>query len=83
MLTLTLDTALNSFFTHTDLAGNLIDRTAVGVLDNIIEDIALVQNAPTQNAPVPEPGTLLLLSSGLFGLLGYGRRFRQHVGREE
>ena len=25
-------------------------------------------------APVPEPGTMMLLGSGLIGLVGYGRR---------
>lgn len=38
-------------------------------------------NSPPLNtsAPVPEPGTILLLSSGLFGLVVYGKRRKNQV----
>lgn len=32
---------------------------------------------PTVTPPVPEPGTLLLIASGLIGLVGFRRKFRK------
>jgi len=38
-----------------------------------LDDIQITQNTPGP-APVPEPGTMLLLGSGLAGLAGWGRK---------
>lgn len=37
----------------------------------------LVFNTPTEAAPVPEPGTMFLLGTGLIGLAGLRKKFRK------
>jgi hypothetical protein len=39
-----------------------------------ITNISVVDNGPTGNSPVPEPGTLALAGSGLLSLAGFARR---------
>lgn len=39
-----------------------------------ITNVSVVDNGPTGNSPIPEPGTLALVGSGLMGLAGAARR---------
>jgi hypothetical protein len=48
--------------TNSEIAFNFLNDPSVFHLDNV--DVA----------PVPEPGTIVLLSAGLFGLCVYGKR---------
>jgi len=52
--------------------------------DNVFIFQVGVDNVSLDTQPVPEPGTWLLLSTGLVGLIGYGwrRHLRVGVGRE-
>ncbi len=53
-------------------------HTVGGILvgNTFIPDIVVRADANSTFTPVPEPGTLILLGSGLLGLAGYGRRRR-------
>lgn len=54
----------------TSLSINLSnDEGSVGIIDNVV-----LSDATT---PIPEPGTMLLLASGLIGLVGFRRKFKK------
>lgn len=53
---------------------NQYDALVVGFVMGGTSGFRAVDSIDLQIAPVPEPGTLMLLGSGLIGLAGYGKR---------
>jgi hypothetical protein len=62
-------------------AGNILAQTSITLGGGILDGRALAKDglvsittAETVNVPIPEPGTFLLLGSGLVGLLAFRKR---------
>ncbi len=65
-------------------AGNVFTTIQDRTDSTVFDDFVFVQFAPSTTTPntVPEPGTIVLLSSGLLGLAGYRWQQRRREGTQ-
>ena len=68
-----LDPTLASGYTQYQFTATAANTSAV-IAFNFLNDPSVFHLDNVDVAPVPEPGTLVLLSAGLFGLCVYGKR---------
>jgi len=74
-----MDAAVTTLFPRSEFKGNILDQTLIAMQDGApLDGRALAQTEVTLigNTIVPEPCTILLLGSGLVGLLVSRRRSR-------